>query len=81
MDNFLYVSSFKFLFRLLRILACKMRKCHFRKVCGKKKAKSQHLPVFKQTYLQETNLKGSCWHISYVVEKTDIISNALEYLM
>lgn len=49
------------------------------KSVGKKK--SQHLPVFKQNYLQETDLKGSCWHMSYVVEKTDIISNAFEYLM
>lgn len=79
MDNFLHVPSVQFLFRLLRILDCKMRKWHLRKVCGKKK--SQHLPVFKQNCLQETDLKGSRWHISYVVEKTDIISNAFEYLM
>lgn len=37
-------------------------------------------PGFEQNYLQETNLKGNCWDISYVVEKI-IISNAFEYLM
>lgn len=79
MDNFLHVPSIQFLFRLLRILDCKMRKWHLRSLWEKKKF--QHLPVFKQNCLQETDLKGSCWHISYVVEKTDIISNAFEYLM
>lgn len=57
-----------------------MRKWHLKKVGGEKKT-TQHLPVFKQNCLQETDLKGSCWHISYVVEKTDIISNAFEYCM
>lgn len=50
MDNFLYVSSFKFLFRLLRILACKMRKCHLRKVCGEKKNPSTCQFSNKTTY-------------------------------